>query len=307
MNLKKLLYFKTIVEQGQISRAARVLNISQPPLSQRLKELEDDLGVTLIERSGNNWVVTTAGKALYQRALQIFDLVDDIPAEIQRAGHAVEGLAVIGCTTLSLSVLLRFIPHFHERHPNISLRLFIEDSSLLLLKLREHVYDFCIMYTPHFQSGFLITPLPPSPTCVIVPHSLATKAISSAARDNTPLDPNELHRTPVVMLRRQDGGGLYGQIMGLFSSTGVEPKIVMDCPACSAIIRLVENGFQALAIVPKSEIPERIYSSHLVCSLPDDFPNSQPCIAQLENRYLSRPSIIAYEELKAFVAQEAAS
>ena len=50
MNLKRLLYFKTIVEQGQISRAARVLHISQPPLSKRLKELEDELDVRSEER-----------------------------------------------------------------------------------------------------------------------------------------------------------------------------------------------------------------------------------------------------------------
>lgn len=68
MDLKRLEYFCAIVEKGQISKAAEALHISQPPLSMRLKELEEELDVQLIYREGKAWQVTPEGEALYQRA-----------------------------------------------------------------------------------------------------------------------------------------------------------------------------------------------------------------------------------------------
>ncbi len=78
MDVKRLRYFCTIVEQGQISRAARVLHISQPPLSQRLKELEDELGTPLIIREDGQWQITEAGKILYEKANSILSDLDNL-------------------------------------------------------------------------------------------------------------------------------------------------------------------------------------------------------------------------------------
>ena len=75
MDLKRLEYFCAIVEKGQISKAAEALHISQPPLSMRLKELEEELDVQLIYREGKAWQVTPEGEALYQRAQFILSYV----------------------------------------------------------------------------------------------------------------------------------------------------------------------------------------------------------------------------------------
>ena len=62
MDLKDMQYFCTIVEEGQISKAAKKLNISQPPLSLRLKEMENELGCALILRAPGKWKVTPRGR-----------------------------------------------------------------------------------------------------------------------------------------------------------------------------------------------------------------------------------------------------
>ena len=304
MDLKNLLYFKTIVEQGQISRAARVLHISQPPLSKRLKGLEDELGVTLIERTGQNWVVTTAGKAMYKKALLIMDLVEGIPTEIIKSQADVSGMAKVGCTTLSMTLLKRFIPHVYSMYPKVELRLIVEDSTVLEHKLREHAYDFCVLLPPRSQEGLTLIPLPASPPCVVVPHSMSTPAFTRAANTGEKLDLAELHHVPLTIFRRYEGGGLYNQVMSSFIAAGVKPNIIMDCPDCTTMLNILEEGLQAIAIVPRSEIHRRMYSSFLVCNLPDSFPVAQPCIALLENRYISRASRVFYEELKAFASKQ---
>ena len=74
MDLKQLLYFVTISDEGNISNAAKKLYLTQPPLSYQMKLLEDELNCTLFERGTRNIKLTDEGQLLYQRAKDILDL-----------------------------------------------------------------------------------------------------------------------------------------------------------------------------------------------------------------------------------------
>ena len=74
MDIKQLKYFLTIAEEGQITSAAKRLNIAQPPLSYHLKLLEEELGVKLVERGSRKIKLTDAGKILKNRAEQMLEL-----------------------------------------------------------------------------------------------------------------------------------------------------------------------------------------------------------------------------------------
>ena len=106
LDFRRLLYFCTIVEQGQISRAAKSLHISQPTLSQSLRELEDELGLTLIHRTGGSWQVTERGQSFYQEAQRILTQVDDLARNISNpfAGDSdIFGEVRVGCSGFCLS------------------------------------------------------------------------------------------------------------------------------------------------------------------------------------------------------------
>ena len=300
MNFKKLLYFKTIVEQGQISRAARVLHISQPPLSQRLKELEEELGTTLIERTGNNWKVTLPGKALYQRALQVLELLDDIPSEVKQAQMSVQGQVTVGCSTMCLSLLHRFIPWFSERYPEISIRLFIGDSAILNRMLRERALDFSVMLAPHPPLGLVISLLPQVELRVVIPRRLATSVHRNAASRDERLALDELAKLPLILPRRFEGGSVHGRILDLMAYHGLKPWVVMDCPDCTAIMGFMEVDMAAAAVIPETEIPDRFHKSHVVCRVAETMPVLQPCVSVTEKRYLSRAAVITRDELNEF-------
>ena len=104
MDLKRLEYFCAIVEKGQISKAAEALHISQPPLSMRLKELEEELDVQLIYREGKAWQVTPEGEALYQRAQFILSYVAGLEKDIRESRNKVSGLVRIGVCPPCLSL-----------------------------------------------------------------------------------------------------------------------------------------------------------------------------------------------------------
>lgn len=83
MDIKQMIYFKTIVEEGTISKAAQTLHMAQPPLSMQLKQLEDELGVTLLKRGHRKVELTQAGKIFYKRSLQMISLNEMTFHEIQ--------------------------------------------------------------------------------------------------------------------------------------------------------------------------------------------------------------------------------
>lgn len=81
MDLKRLRYFCRVMEQGSVSRAAKVLNMAQPPLSKRIQELEDELKAPLFIRKGNRIEPTEAGFFLYRKACEILRQVEDTTRE----------------------------------------------------------------------------------------------------------------------------------------------------------------------------------------------------------------------------------
>lgn len=99
MDIRQLRYYKEIVDQGSISKAAERLHIAQPPLSQLLKKLEDDFNTELIRRYRQKWEVTESGELLYRYAVQILGQM----AEVKKRINEVEE----GSPGLSMSVYLR--------------------------------------------------------------------------------------------------------------------------------------------------------------------------------------------------------
>ncbi len=84
MSLAQLRTFVTIVDEGTVTRAAKVLRIAQPPLSRRLRELEDELGVRLFARTPSGMTLLAPGHALLPRARRILADVDDAVRAVRR-------------------------------------------------------------------------------------------------------------------------------------------------------------------------------------------------------------------------------
>ena len=122
MDLKQLLYYVAIVEEGTMSAAAKKLYVGQPLLSYQLKALEDEFGVQLIERGPRRIRLTDAGAAFYQRArhmLGLSELTEQTMADFQRG---LTGTLSLGTQYSSASLLLTpALIAFYNAHPRIHL------------------------------------------------------------------------------------------------------------------------------------------------------------------------------------------
>ncbi len=94
--------------------------MSQPPLSQQLKAMEEEIGAKLVERSGKFLEVTEAGKTLYKNALQIIQLMEKTETEVKEVGKGVYGRLTIGVNTFSFRGLPHILEQFQRQFPKIT-------------------------------------------------------------------------------------------------------------------------------------------------------------------------------------------
>ena len=154
MELKQLQYFVTVVQEGNISKAAVRLNLTQPPLSTQLKSLESELGVTLFERGSRKIELTQEGKILYERALSILELTELSKKELLDSMSGALGTLRIGVVS---SVVDRFlyhlIPNFHLQYKDIKYELFEGNTYEQIEKLRNNLIELAIVRTPYEAEG----------------------------------------------------------------------------------------------------------------------------------------------------------
>ncbi len=146
MDIRQLKYFLTITEEGGVTAAAKRLNMSQPPLSNQLKLLEDELGVTLFERRNKRLILTTDGQLLYKYAKNLTTEFDHTIHIFQEIRDGITGTLSIGCIC---SPAIMFLPtlmkNFIGNNPQLNLQVYEGNSSELLKLLDNGEIDMCII------------------------------------------------------------------------------------------------------------------------------------------------------------------
>jgi DNA-binding transcriptional LysR family regulator len=281
MDLKRLTYFCTIVEQGQISRAAKILNMSQPPLSQRLRELEDDLGVQLISREGHTWQVTEAGRVLYERTRQLLDQLGDLASEVRNVADGASGNLRIGASSTCVTHFLKVLPDLRRRFPKLTYSLLVSDSTNLGKGVQDREVDFAILLLPATAEGCTVHPLPTDNFAVVMPPQLERADLPPC------LGVEHLDGIPLVCLRRWNGGGTYEHLIKAFQQKGIQPDIVLDTPDTRTVLACLYRGLPAAAILPAGEVPFGIVERFRVHSLDLPGMNLHPALVHLTDRYLT--------------------
>lgn len=250
MDLKRLRYFCAIAEQGQISRAARVLNIAQPPLSQRLKELEAELGCSLFERSGRRLALTEAGKLLHRRARDILSSVDATRDEVIRTASQAGPALRIGLSPTCRSFWLSRFDALRALFPERSIGLVVGDSSYLEHLLLSLQLDAALMQPPVHPENFRVQSIGASRTVAVLPDELldaSTEQVSLA----------DLGRHSLLLLRRSTGVGSYERLLHCLQVGGFTPRVALYSSDVDLLLELLGQGFQGIAVIPESEAQMR--------------------------------------------------
>ncbi len=178
LELRTIKTFHTIVQSGSFYKAAEILNYSQPTISMRIKQLEQDVGAQLFER-GKKLKLTRAGRLFHERAGQLlaqYEVLDHTLADI-RQGQA--GLIQIGISEPTASLIFPAVLRgFLNDYPDMSVNVSVDDANTCSRKLLEGAIDFAVCGEPELILENYFDPFFHDSLNVIVSdrHPLAAKA-----------------------------------------------------------------------------------------------------------------------------------
>jgi len=146
MELRQLEYFRVIAETESIHEAARRLNMSQPPLSYQLKQLEAELNVTLFERTRQGVRLTEAGKLLYDRSANLLEYVKSTELEVAKVGK--KRVLRLGITPTTVATIMPCVSLFSRRNPDVNFEVHDGITYTLYRYLMDGIIDISIARTP---------------------------------------------------------------------------------------------------------------------------------------------------------------
>ena len=160
MELRQLRYFVAIVDHGSLSRAALVLHVAQPALTQQLRRLEEELGAQLLHRSAQGVLSTDAGKVFYEHAQAILKQVGDARSAVTQSTDRPSGSVTLGLPhSISGALALPLLLAARARYPEITLQLTEELSGNLAEQLKSGRINLAVLFDDGQLGAFASTAL----------------------------------------------------------------------------------------------------------------------------------------------------
>lgn len=248
MELRHLRYFVAVAEEEHITRAAARLGIQQPPLSQQIKLLEQEIGVDLFSRSPRRIALNPAGKVFLSDARRILTQVEEAVARVRQFDLGKEGTVMVGLTgSASMNPrVARIIRGFREAYPLVSLQIEEGANHDLLNQLEEERLDIAFVRTPVERYPSLsISTLCHEPMVAALPAS------HPLARTPEPIRLAQLRDDDFLLFRRANGSSFCARLLQACQSAGFRPRIVSETERMISAINMVAAGM-GVAVVPQA-------------------------------------------------------
>jgi DNA-binding transcriptional LysR family regulator len=246
VELRQLRYFVAVAEELHFRRAAARLHISQPPLSQQISQLEDELGCRLLNRTRRSVELTPAGETFLRDARAMLGELEAAVATARRVDAGQAGLLRVSFVgSALLSIVPGIIQRFRRGRPEVEIELRERSTLAQLRALSVGVVDVGLVRPPIEPDDALHTEVVMRErTVAAIPagHPLARLA-------RVPL--KRLAAEPLVLFPREQAPGFHDLLTGRLAATGTSPHVVQDAPEMLTIIGLVAAGI-GVSPVPAS-------------------------------------------------------
>ncbi|WP_338452793.1 LysR family transcriptional regulator [Niallia oryzisoli] len=247
MELRQIEYFIVVAEELHFGRAAKRLQMTQPPLSQQILQLERELGVKLFERSKRHVGLTNAGKVFLQEVRQILPQLEQAKAAALRAQMGMLGRLVIGFVgSATFDILPIIVREFQEQFPNVDLVLREMATPMQIEAFHKKEIDIGFVRTPVVDPLISLMSVNQETCIAVVPklHPLAKC---------TSISMGDLSTERFILVEREVWSSWYDDIITKCRDAGFSPIIRQDVKEIQTAVGLVAAGL-GISIVPRSTL-----------------------------------------------------
>lgn len=246
IELRHLRYFIAVAEELHFGHAAARLNISQPPLSQQIQILEQQIGAKLLARTNRSVTLTPAGRQFLADSRQILSQVDDAAARAARLHQGETGELRIGFTSSApfIKAVSDTLSSFRQLYPDVHIQTREINTREQIAPLNDGGLELGLMRNTLLPDNLAWEVILREPLLAMIhrDHPLAAKTGVSLV---------ELAREPFVFFDPHVGTGLYDDILGLLRRYNLTPTITQEVGEAMTIVGLVAAGL-GVSILPAS-------------------------------------------------------
>jgi LysR family transcriptional regulator, nitrogen assimilation regulatory protein len=245
MQYRQLRYYVKIVEAGSFSRAAALIHVAQPALSLQISELEDYLGVNLLQRSARGVRPTAAGELLYREATAVLKHLEQIPGVVRSSRGVAQGVVSVGLPSLlGPALVARFVETCHGALEKVSLKLAVTDSATLRDKLASQGLDLALVFEDDLGVAFTREPLYRQRLYVFHPRTMPIGSSVSFP---------ELAQYRLVLPSRPNM--VRASVDRAFAQASLVPTLVAEVDDYTSLLSTVRAGLGA-TLLPRGELAE---------------------------------------------------
>ncbi|MED1740676.1 LysR family transcriptional regulator [Bacillus swezeyi] len=263
MELRHLRYFMVVAEELHFGKAALRLQMTQPPLSQQIKQLENEIGVTLLKRSKRAVRLTAAGGVFLKQIKEGLSQIDQAVDMAQRTARGELGRLVIGFVgSATFEIMPPIIREYRNQFPSVKIELReLSTPNQVKALLNGHI-DIGVLHPP-LGNDELITNTVKKSHCVLAlpkQHPLTKK---------TRVDLLDLEEESLIVIAKESWPSLYTEFNFLCEKAGFIPNIAQEATEYQMVIGLVSAGM-GIAVVPTAA--KRLFNLDVVYKEIEDLP-----------------------------------
>ncbi|WAM25188.1 LysR family transcriptional regulator [Myxococcus sp. NMCA1] len=250
MELRHIRYFLAVAEERNFTRAAARVGIGQPPLSQQIRDLEEEVGTPLFRRMSHGAELTEAGRAFHAAVRSLPVQVAVAIREAQRAGRGETGVLRIGFTSSAAinPVVPGAIRAFRHRYPEVELTLNENKSASLGASLHEGSLELAFMRPSGIDTVEMnVVSWPDEPMVVALPAGHPALPMAASG----PVALASLREELFILTPRMNGPDLFDAAVRACAAAGFELRVGQSAPQIASVLSLVATG-QGVSIVPAS-------------------------------------------------------
>jgi len=252
MLIRQLNVFLTVCRTGSMTAAAEELYMTQPAVSQTIRDLEEHYETKLFDRFPRKLVITESGKILRRSAERLLNNLEEMEITLRDCDK--EGPVRIGVNlSVGNALLMKYLRRFRERHPDSEVRVCCTRGSLLEQKLNDHELDFLMMEKPAHENDYSMDPFYSDRITIVVRPDdplLAREDLTLADLAGHPF------------LLREKGAGVREQFDHICMSKGLTINPHWESSSTTVLVNAVLAG-EGIAVLPYLMIRERIAEGSL--------------------------------------------